>query len=139
MKKIKYLLLSIGLILCTSVIVAERQKYVQSEHSLEDYSYTRNPHSPPPPEKSNASTVVDDVINIVLDQGFAGAIILILGVWTFRTDKQNRLQQENHFTKFVELNAECNSAMSTVAARLENIEREIEASKQLQMLTSAKG
>ena len=140
MKKIKYLLLSIGLILCTSVIVAERQKYVQSEHSLEEYSYTRNPHSsPPPPEKSNASTVVDDVINIVLDQGFAGAIILILGVWTFRTDKQNRLQQEKHFTKFVELNAECNSAMSTVAARLENIEREIEASKQLQMLTSAKG
>ena len=140
MKKIKYLLLSIGLILCTSVIVAERQKYVQSAHSLEDQAYsTRSPHPQTSPEKSNASTVVDDVINIVLDQGFAGAIILILGVWTFRTDKQNRTQQEKHFTKFVELNAECNSAMSTVAARLDNIEREIEASKQLQMLTSAKG
>ena len=140
MKKIKYILLSFGLILCTSVIVAERQKYVQSAHSLEDQSYsTRSPHPQTSPEKSNASTVVDDVINIVLDQGFAGAIILILGVWTFRTDKQNRTQQEKHFTKFVELNAECNSAMSTVAARLDNIEREIEASKQLQMLTSAKG
>ena len=140
MKKIKYILLSFGLILCTSVIVAERHKYIQSEHSLEDQSYsTRNPHPQTSPEKSNASTVVDDVINIVLDQGFAGAIILILGVWTFRTDKQNRTQQEKHFTKFVELNAECNSAMSTVAARLDNIEREIEASKQLQMLTSAKG
>ena len=140
MKKIKYILLSFGLILCNSVIVAARHKYIQSEHSLEDQAYsTRNPHPQPHPEKSNASTVVDDVINIVLDQGFAGAIILILGVWTFRTDKQNRTQQEKHFTKFVELNAECNSAMSTVAARLDNIEREIEASKQLQMLTSAKG
>ena len=121
----KYILLSFVCIVCTTAIVAESQrikKYVQPEHSLEEYSYTtRNPHAPPHQEKSNASTVVDDVINIILDQGFAGAIILILGIWTFRTDKQNRTQQEIHFTKFVELNAECNSAMSTVAARLDNI------------------
>jgi hypothetical protein len=69
-------------------------------------------------------------------QGLAGGIIVILGIWTFRTDRDNRNQQKESFTKFVELNAECNSAMSTVAARLENIERELEASKQLQLLTS---
>ena len=126
----KIVLFVFGLFICTSVLIAEPPLTEYHEYS------TRSPHVE---QKSNASTVIDDVINIVLDQGFAGAIILILGVWTFRTDKQNRVQQEKHFTKFVELNSECSSAMSTVATRLENIEREIEASKQLQLLTSRNG
>ena len=103
---------------------------------FDQYGY-RNP--PSQKQESNASTVIDDLIQLFMDQGLAGGIIVILGIWTFRTDRDNRNQQKESFTKFVELNAECNSAMSTVAARLENIEREIEASKQLQLLTSRNG
>ena len=102
--------------------------------NFDQYAYRQIP--PPQKQESNASTVIDDLIQLFMDQGLAGGIIVILGIWTFRTDRDNRNQQKESFTKFVELNAECNSAMSTVAARLENIERELEASKQLQLLTS---
>ena len=140
MKKIKYILLSIGLLLCTTVIVAERHKYIQSEHSLEEYSYTRSPHpSPhPPPKTSSAETAVDDVINIILAQGFSGAIILILFFWTYRTDKYNRTAQEENFNKFIQISQECSSNMGSVNTRLENIEREIEQSKQLEMLNASR-
>ena len=102
--------------------------------NFDQYAYRQVP--PPQKQESNASTVIDDLIQLFMAQGLAGGIIVILGIWTFRTDRDNRNQQKESFTKFVELNAECNSAMSTVAARLENIERELEASKQLQLLTS---
>ena len=80
-------------------------------------------------EKSNVNTALDDVINLILKQGFAGAIIVCLGVWTFRTDKVNRAMQKENIDKFVAISAECSGHMASVSARLENIEREIETTK----------
>ena len=81
---------------------------------------------------------VDNVISILLDQGFAGAIIVILFLWTYKTDKNNRISQKENFDKFVAISAECSAHMASVSARLENIEREIEASKQLEMLQATR-
>ena len=97
-----------------------------------------NPH-PAHPSTSSAQTAVDDVITILLDQGFAGAIIVILFVWTYRTDKYNRASQKENFDKFVKISAECSGHMSGVSARLENIERELEGMKQLEILNVRKG
>ena len=99
---------------------------------------TNNPHPAHPPT-SSAQTAVDDVITILLDQGFAGAIIVILFVWTYRTDKYNRASQKENFDKFVAISAECSGHMASVSARLENIEREIEQAKQIEMLNVRKG
>ena len=81
---------------------------------------------------------VDNVITILLDQGFAGAIIVVLFLWTYKTDKNNRCAQKENFDKFVKISAECSAHMASVSARLENIEREIEASKQLEMLQATR-
>ena len=89
-------------------------------------------------EKSNVNTALDDVINLILKQGFAGAIIVCLGVWTFRTDKVNRAMQKENIDKFVAISAECSGHMASVSARLENIEREIEQSKQIEMLNASR-
>ena len=99
---------------------------------------TNNPHPAHPPT-SSAQTAVDDVITILLDQGFAGAIIVILFVWTYRTDKYNRASQKENFDKFVTISAECSGHMASVSARLENIEREIEQAKQIEMMNVRKG
>ena len=99
---------------------------------------TNNPHPAHPPT-SSAQTAVDDVITILLDQGFAGAIIVILFVWTYRTDKYNRASQKENFDKFVAISAECSGHMASVSARLENIEREIEQAKQIEMMNVRKG
>ena len=104
--------------------------------NFDQHSYRISPHQVQ--EKSTVNTAVDDVINLILQQGFAGAIIVCLGLWTFRTDKLNRAMQKENIEKFVEISAECSGHMASVSARLENIEREIESSKQLEMLTASR-
>ena len=127
MKQMKLSLLAIGLLLLSIVAIAEPPNV--------EY-YAINTHTNPSPP--SAQTAVDDVITILLDQGFAGAIIVILFVWTYKTDKNNRATQKENFDKFVEISAECSAHMASVSARLENIEREIEATKQLEMLQATR-
>jgi len=85
-------------------------------------------------EKSNVNTALDDVINLILKQGFAGAIIVCLGFWTFRTDKLNRAMQKENFDKLAVISQDCSGHMASVSARLENLEREVEASKTLALM-----
>ena len=128
MKMIKISLITLGLLLGTLAF---------SEPPIHQMTAS-NPHPAHPPA-SSAQTAVDDVITILLDQGFAGAIIVILFVWTYRTDKYNRASQKENFDKFVKISAECSGHMSGVSARLENIERELEGMKQLEILNVRKG
>jgi len=104
---------------------------VQTKAEPPNFDQYKYRNSPPQPvqKKSNVNTAVDDVINLILKQGFAGAIIVCLGVWTFRTDKMNRAIQKENFDKFVAISGECSGHMASVSARLENIEREIELQK----------
>jgi len=100
--------------------------------NFDQYNYRSSPHSVE--EKSNVNTALDDVINLILKQGFAGAIIVCLGVWTFRTDKANRAMQKENFDKLAEVTQDCSGHMASVSARLENLEREVESMKQLEMM-----
>ncbi len=112
---------------------------VQAKAEPPDMYYEQSRPSPHlVQEKSNVNTAIDDVINLILKQGFAGAIIVCLGVWTFRTDKVNRAMQKENIDKFVAISAECSGHMASVSARLENIEREIEQSKQIEMLNASR-
>ena len=129
MKMIKVSLITFGLLVGTLAF---------SEPPIHEMTTTNNPH-PPHPSTSSTQTAVDDVITILLDQGFAGAIIVILFVWTYRTDKYNRASQKGNFDKFVAVSAECSGHMASVSARLENIERELEGMKQLEILNVRKG
>ena len=122
MKTISLSLVAISLLLVSIVAIAEPPNG--------EYYPTLSPHAPAAQQQSP----VDNVISILLDQGFAGAIIVILFLWTYKTDKNNRASQQENLDKFVSISAECSGHMASVSARLENIEREIESSKQLQML-----
>ena len=132
----KHILIALGLLVGT---------LASSEPAFADViaQTTSNPHpsytNVSPPKTSSAETAVDDVITILLDQGFAGAIIVILFLWTYRTDKANRAIQKENFDKFVKISAECSGHMASVSARLENVEREIEASKTIEMMNVRKG
>ena len=131
----KHILIALGLLIGTIAY--------SEPHGLDVIAQSSNPHPSythsTPPKSSSAETAVDDVITILLDQGFAGAIIVILFLWTYRTDKANRAVQKENFDKFVKISAECSGHMASVSARLENIERELEATKQLEMLQVRKG
>jgi len=128
-KTISLSLVAISLLLVSIVAIAEPPNV--------EYYPINNPHNNPP--SAQQQSPVDNVISILLDQGFAGAIIVILFLWTYRTDKNNRVTQKENFDKFVTISAECSGHMAIVSARLENIEREIESSKQLEMMNVRKG
>ena len=127
-KTISLSVLAISLLLVSIVAIAEPPNV--------EY-YPINPHNNPP--SAQQQSPVDNVISILLDQGFAGAIIVILFLWTYRTDKNNRVTQKENFDKFVTISAECSAHMAAVSTRLENIEREIEQAKQLEMMNVRKG
>ena len=125
----KYLLLA-SLLLVGSYVIAEPP--------IHEYYPQRIEAPPSSPPSAQQQSPVDNVISILLDQGFAGAIIVILFLWTYKTDKNNRASQKENFDKFVAISAECSAHMASVSARLENIEREIEATKQLEMLQATR-
>tara|TARA_R110002020_G_scaffold38434_11_gene115546 strand:+ start:1755 stop:2153 length:399 start_codon:yes stop_codon:yes gene_type:complete len=85
-------------------------------------------------QESNINTALDDIVGIFLQNGLSGAIIICLGIWTFRTDKMNRAMQKENFDKLAVISQECSAHMASVSARLENLEREVEQSKQLEMM-----
>ena len=131
----KHILIALGLLIGTIAYSEPHGLDVIAQSSIPHPSYT---HASPP-KSSSAETAIDDVITILLDQGFAGAIIVILFLWTYRTDKANRAIQKENFDKFVQISAECSGHMASVSARLDNIEREIEASKTIEMMNVRKG
>ena len=114
-KTISLSIVAISLLLVSLVAIAEPP----------NGEYYPSPHPP----STQPQSPVENVISILLDQGFAGAIIVILFLWTYKTDKNNRATQKENFDKFVAISAECSGHMASVSARLENIEREIETTK----------
>ena len=92
------------------------------------------PVRPSPHQESSVATALDDIVGIFLKNGLSGAIIVCLGLWTFRTDKLNRSMQKENFDKLAEISVDCSSHMASVSARLENLEREVEASKTLALM-----
>ena len=98
------------------------------------YNERDRPSPHPVQQKSNINTALDDIVGIFLQNGLSGAIIVCLGVWTFRTDRLNRGMQKENFDKLAVISQECSGHMASVSARLENLEREVEASKTLQLM-----
>ena len=90
----------------------------------------------PPKPESSVNTIVDDVLEIILAQGFSGAIIIVLFGWLYRSDKNNRESQQSNIDRFSDLANECSKHMADVGAKLEGIEREIEQGKTLQLLNA---
>ena len=88
----------------------------------------------PQKAESSVNTVVDDVIDIILAQGFSGAIIIVLFGWLYRSDKTNRESQQGNIDRFQNLSIESNKILSELVAKIDGVERELEAAKTLQMM-----
>ncbi len=131
MKKLVEILIPVSLGLFVGLLISVALAKAEPPN-FDQYGYRDSP--PRVQEKSNVNTAVDDIINLILKQGFAGAIIVCLGFWTFRTDKLNRAMQKENFDKLAEISQDCSGHMASVSARLENLEREVEASKTLALM-----
>tara|TARA_R110002167_G_scaffold258575_2_gene465128 strand:+ start:50 stop:466 length:417 start_codon:yes stop_codon:yes gene_type:complete len=121
--------LFVGLLISVALAKAEPPNFDQ-------YGY-RNPppqQQQPQQRQSSTNTVVDDVIEIILAQGFSGAIIIVLFGWLYRSDRTNRESQQNNIDRFQNLSIESNKILSELVAKIDGVERELEAAKTLSMM-----
>jgi len=100
--------------------------------NYDQHNFNNSPH--PVQQKSSINTALDEIIGIFLKNGLSGAIIVCLGVWTFRTDRLNRSMQKENFDKLASISQDCSGHMASVSARLENLEREVESMKQIELM-----
>jgi len=115
------------LLLCSTYVYAEPPNFDQ-------YGYRNPPPQQQQQRQSSTNTVVDDVIEIILAQGFSGAIIIVLFGWLYRSDRTNRESQQANIDRFSDLSIESNKILSELVAKIDGVERELEAAKTLQMM-----
>ena len=126
---------SLGLVVGTFFFFAVQAK--AEPPNYDQTNYRNSPH--PAQQESKQDDLITQTVNIILAQGFSGAIIIILFGYIWKEGKNNRATHQENFDKFVKISQDCSGHMASVSARLENIEREVEASKQYTMLASRKG
>jgi len=97
--------------------------------NFDQYKYRNSSTYQPVKQENKKEDLVTQTVNIILAQGFSGAIIVVLFGYIWREGKNNRATHQENFDKFVTISGECSGHMASVSARLENIEREIELQK----------
>ena len=94
--------LFVGLLISVALAKAEPPNFDQ-------YGYRNPPPQQQQQRQSSTNTVVDDVIEIILAQGFSGAIIIVLFGWLYRSDRTNRESQQANIDRFSDLSIESNN------------------------------
>jgi hypothetical protein len=112
---------------------------VQAKAEPPNYDEHNFRNSPHPVQEKKQDDLITQTVNIILAQGFSGAIIVVLFGFIWKEGKNNRAIHQENFDKFVKISQDCSGHMASVSARLENIEREVEQSKAIEMLTARKG
>ena len=92
-----------------------------------------------------SSSMSDMLVNLFLEQGIMGAMLLILGIYFYKTESLARTDRINLQTKLESLVersqdnlVEVKTHLSSLDARMQNVEREIETTKDF-IFTKLKG
>ena len=93
----------------------------------------------PQQQEHTLNTLPDDAISMLLEQGILGLVVLALGFYFVKESKINRIDRNAQLEKYVKLSAEISSHLAQNSTRLENLEREIEQAKQIEILSNRKG
>jgi len=124
--------------------------YVYAEPpNFDQYGYRNPPQQvaqgqqyqqrPQQQQEHTLNTLPDDAISMLLEQGILGLVVLALGFYFVKESKINRIDRNGQLEKYVKLSAEISSHLAQNSTRLENLEREIEQAKQIEILSSRKG
>ena len=108
---------------------------VQAKAEPPNMYYDLGRPSPHPVQReSKQDDLITQTVNIILAQGFSGAIIVVLFGFIWKESKNNRVIQKENFDKLAVISQECSGHMASVSARLENLEREVVAAKTLSLM-----
>jgi hypothetical protein len=118
--------LFVGLLISVALAKAEPPNFDQ-------YGY-KNPPPRQQQQEHTLNTLPDDAVSMLLEQGVLGLVVLALGFWFVKESKINRIDRNAQLEKYVVLSAEISSHLAQNSTRLENLEREIEQAKQIEMM-----
>ena len=137
MKIILGLLLLVGTYLYAEPPDFDQYNYRQPAQQiaqLQQNQQYQQQQRPPPQQEHTLNTLPDDAVSMLLEQGVLGLVVLALGFWFVKESKINRIDRNAQLEKYVILAAEISSHLAQNSTRLEGLEREIEQSKQIEML-----
>ena len=103
--------------------------------NFDQYGY-RNPPTQQQQQQRQPSSdnVVNQIIEVFLQNGLSGAIIVCLFGYIYRNDRNNRESQQANIDRFSDLSIESNKILSELVAKIDGVERELEAAKTLSMM-----
>ena len=109
------------------VLANPRDQYLEPRFQQQQYV-------PPPPAPQG--NVTDMLVNIFLEQGILGAMLIVLGVYFYKMEgqaRQDRLKLQEKFESLVTRNQdnliEVKTHLASLDARMQNLERETEGMK----------
>ena len=137
--KASLILLLAGFTISTSVIIytetigqelQQRDPYQEDrgQRTLRSPGHPQYYQQPPPPRHDDHSdeTITDQIATIFLDQGWIGAMMLLLMAYMHysqKTARQDRIKLED---KLVQLLMDNNTQLTKFSAEMENMGRELE-------------
>ena len=90
------------------------------------------------PQSSSLNELPNQLVDMFMGQGIVGAMLIVLGLWFYRTETQARQDRIKLTDKFEDLVRESldktdwievKSGISALDARMQNLEREVESLK----------
>ena len=122
---ITYTLLLVSTTAFADVLANPRDQYLEQRFQQQ--------YAPPPAPQGN---VTDMLVNIFLEQGILGAMLIVLGVYFYKMEgqaRQDRLKLQEKFESLVTRNQdnliEVKTHLASLDARMSNLERETEGMK----------
>ena len=123
---INYTLLLVSTTAFADVLANPRDQYLEQRFQQQQYA------TPPAPQ----GNVTDMLVNIFLEQGILGAMLIVLGVYFYKMEgqaRQDRLKLQEKFESLVTRNQdnliEVKTHLASLDARMQNLERETEGMK----------
>jgi hypothetical protein len=117
---------SASVILYTEIVGQERRDPYQEDRGVR--TQPKYYQLPPPPRHDDHSdeTIPDQIATIFLDQGWIGAMMLLLMAYLHFTQKQARADRIKLEDKLVDLLTNNNKELAKFSAELDNLSREVE-------------
>ena len=91
------------------------------------------------PQSSGINELPNQLVDMIMGQGIVGAMLIILGMWFYRTENQARQDRIKLTDKFEDLVRESldktdwievKTAIGQLDTRMQNVEREVESLKE---------
>jgi hypothetical protein len=124
------IMISASVILYTEIVGQERRDPYQEDRGVRTLPKQQQPqyYQPPPPRHDGHSdeSITEQIATIFLDQGWIGAMMLLLMAYMHYSQKTARADRIRLEESLVQIMMDNNKELAKFSAELDNLSREVE-------------